>query len=131
MIESKRSGPAENTPPTSSSATSVVVMSMTAEINPESTSFSSDCPPVPVAWKVRQSQRSSRRCVTACTHGVVTPNIVSPMAGFERLGAPSRAAFRIIPPSACAAFARTRSEIRLMPETSVTEYIMQMSDGPT
>ena len=36
-----------------------------------------------------------------------------------------------MPASACAALASTRSEIRLMPATSVTEYIMQMSDGPT
>ena len=36
-----------------------------------------------------------------------------------------------MPASACAAFASTRSEMRLMPDTSVTEYIMQMSDGPT
>jgi hypothetical protein len=55
MIDSKRCGPAENTPPTNSSATSVVVTSMTAVIRPESTSFSIDWPPVPVAWNVRQS----------------------------------------------------------------------------
>ena len=36
-----------------------------------------------------------------------------------------------MPASACAAFASTFSDIRLMPETSVTEYIMQMSEGPT
>ena len=36
-----------------------------------------------------------------------------------------------MPASACAALASTRSEMRLMPATSVTEYIMQMSDGPT
>ncbi len=54
MIESKRSGPADSTPPTISSQTSVVVMSMTPAIRPESTSFSIDWPPVPVAWKTRQ-----------------------------------------------------------------------------
>ena len=36
-----------------------------------------------------------------------------------------------MPASACAAFASTFSEMRLMPEMSVTEYIMQMSEGPT
>jgi hypothetical protein len=36
-----------------------------------------------------------------------------------------------MPASACAALASTRSLIRLMPCTSVTEYIMQMSLGPT
>ena len=36
-----------------------------------------------------------------------------------------------MPASAWAALASTRSEIRLMPATSVTEYIMQMSEGPT
>ena len=37
----------------------------------------------------------------------------------------------IIPASACAAFASTCSLMRWMPCTSVTEYIMQMSLGPT
>ena len=36
-----------------------------------------------------------------------------------------------MPASAWAALASTRSEMRLMPATSVTEYIMQMSEGPT
>jgi hypothetical protein len=36
-----------------------------------------------------------------------------------------------MPPSACAALASTCSLMRLMPCTSVTEYIMQMSLGPT
>ena len=36
-----------------------------------------------------------------------------------------------MPASAWAALASTFSEMRLIPETSVTEYIMQMSDGPT
>ena len=61
---------------------------------------------------------------------VVTPNIVSATAGllaFDWTFAPCAT----MPASACAALASTRSEIRLMPEISVTEYIMQMSDGPT
>ena len=37
----------------------------------------------------------------------------------------------IIPANACAALASTFSLMRLMPCTSVTEYIMQMSLGPT
>ena len=37
----------------------------------------------------------------------------------------------IMPASAWAAFVSTVSLIRLMPCTSVTEYIMQMSLGPT
>ena len=57
--------------------------------------------------------------------------MVRPMAGFRLTGSVSGFAYAIIPASACAAFASTRSEMRLMPETSVTEYIMQMSEGPT
>jgi hypothetical protein len=52
-IAPSRSGPAEKTPPTRWSAISVVVMSRTAAISPESTSFSIDRPPVPVAWNTR------------------------------------------------------------------------------
>ena len=126
-----RSGPAENTPPTSSSAISVVVTSITPASRPESTSFSIDWPPVPVAWKVRQSYCSSSALVTACTQGVVTPNMVRPMAGLVVVWLLSRGAFRIMPASAWAALDSTRSEMRLMPETSVTAYIMQMSAGPT
>jgi hypothetical protein len=61
---------------------------------------------------------------------VVTPNMVSATAGLVSACASLRP-WAIIPASACAAFASTRSEMRLMPETSVTEYIMQMSEGPT
>jgi hypothetical protein len=46
-----------------------------------STSFSSDWPPVPVAWKTRQSILRLERPATACTQGVVTPNMVRPIAG--------------------------------------------------
>ena len=82
---SKRSGPALSTPPTISSHTSVVEMSSTPASRPESTSFSIDWPPVPVAWNTRQSNSFCSCLVTACTHGVVTPNIVSPIAGFSRM----------------------------------------------
>ena len=54
-ITSRRSGPAGNTPPTTRSAISVVVMSSTAVIIPDSTSFSIERPPVPVAWKTSGS----------------------------------------------------------------------------
>ena len=43
------------TPPISRSQTSVVVMSMTPASTPESTSFSIDWPPMPVAWNTRHS----------------------------------------------------------------------------
>ena len=80
-IAPSRSGPAENTPPTRWSAISVVVMSRTAVIRPESTSFSIDCPPVPVAWNTSGSNRASSALARRETSGVVTPNIVSPTSG--------------------------------------------------
>ena len=49
---SQRVGPAFKTPPTSSSAHSVVVMSNTPDTSPLSTSDSSVRPPVPVAAKI-------------------------------------------------------------------------------
>ena len=54
-MASMRSGPAVSTPPTISSAISVVVTSITAERSFDSTSFSIDWPPVPVAWNTMQS----------------------------------------------------------------------------
>jgi hypothetical protein len=69
-----------------------------------------------------------QRLVTACTQGVVTPNMVRPSAGrWPSTGG----GWAIMPASACAALASTFSLMRLMPCTSVTEYIMQMSLGPT
>ena len=82
-------GPAESTPPTTSSAISVVVASITPASRPDSTSFSIDWPPVPVAWKTRQSYRSSSCFITACTHGVVFPNMLSPIAGRDSVAAPA------------------------------------------
>ena len=67
--------------------------------------------------------------VTCCTQGVVTPNIVRPRAG--RVAAEAAIGCAIIPASACAALPSTRSLMRLMPCTSVTACIMQMSLGPT
>ena len=66
---------------------------------------------------------------------VVTPNMVRPSPGRSssarggRRGA--RSAGRTIPASAFAPFASTRREIRLRPCTSVTEYIIMMSEAPT
>ena len=55
--------------------------------------------------------------------------MVRPMA--RLLSERSRRGSPIMPASACAALVSTRSEMRLMPDTSVTEYIMQMSVAPT
>ena len=133
MIAPKRSSVAGSTPPISMSATSVVVRSMTPAIMPESTSFSIERPPTPVAWNTRHSNSSRSAALMRCTAGVVTPNIVSPTAGRRRVGRglpPSRRAFAM-PISACAPLASTWREIELRPETSVTEYIIVMSEGPT
>ena len=56
-IAPSRSGPALSTPPNRWSQTSVVVTSMTPASSPLSASFSMVRPPVPVAWKTRQSSR--------------------------------------------------------------------------
>ena len=55
--------------------------------------------------------------------------MVRPSAGL--LVAEIAGGWAIIPASACAALASTCSLMRWMPCTSVTEYIMQMSLGPT
>ena len=52
---SSRSGPADRTPPTSSSHHSVVVTSATPVTNPSVMSDSIERPPLPVAWKTRTS----------------------------------------------------------------------------
>ncbi len=85
-------------------------------------------PPVPVAWKTRGSTASPSRSVTAVTHGVVTPNIVSPTAGRS---CATGISCRTIPATACAALPITRREMRLRPATSVTEYHIAMSEAPT
>ena len=87
---------------------------------------------MPVAWKMRQSYSVSSCLHTAWTHSVVSPNIVRPRAGLPCASTEEGGRENVsIPASAWAAFASTFSEMRLMPATSVTEYIMQMSDGPT
>ena len=62
-------------------------------------------------------------------HEPIDTNIVKPIAGLVSL--PAAAGCAIMPASACAALASTFSLMRLMPCTSVIEYIMQMSLGPT
>ena len=128
-IAPKRSSVAGNTPPSKRSQTSVVVMSITPAIASKSTSFSIDWPPTPVAWKTRHSKSSSNAPVMASTQGVVTPNMVSPIAGFtlpRRSGTRSRSfvlaarAFTM-PTMAAAPLASTWRVTELRPATSVTE----------
>ncbi len=88
-----------------------------------------DWPPVPVAWNTRQSNRSASSALTRFTQGVVTPNMVRPTAG--RSSATAGRGARAMPATACAALARMVREMRLSPATSVTEYIIAMSLGPT
>ena len=85
-------------------------------------------PPVPVAWKIRESRLSPRRSATRVTQGVVTPNMVRPTAG-----RPSAAAgpARDMPTTAWAASASTVRVMRLRPAMSATECIMVMSETPT
>src|SRR6188472_101759 len=96
-------------------------MSRTPTISPESTSFSIDCPPVPVAWNTSGSNRPASSAARRVTKGVVTPNIVSPIGGRSSP----------LVGIALAALPSTCREMRLRPATSVTEYIMAMSEGPT
>ena len=78
--------------------TSVVVMSMTPESTPESTSFSIDCPPTPVAWNTRHSKSSSsasRSRLDArrghAEHGEADRRLVPRPARFDVLGVGARA----------------------------------------
>jgi hypothetical protein len=84
----------------------------------ESTSFSIERPPVPVAWKTSGSHSAAISLDTACTQGVVTPNIVSPTAAFPQRGLPVAGSVRPAGPSPFrpsprAPFPRTLREIRL------------------
>ena len=115
-----RSGPAEKTPPQSSSVSSLVVTSTTPSMRPASTIASIACPPDPTAWKTIVSKPfASSAAWMRWTHGVVIPNIVSATRGVSPAGAvPSP---RTIPAIAAAALERTLRETRLRPWTSVTE----------
>ncbi len=124
----KRSSVAGRTPPNRRSATSVVVMSRKPVSIPLSASFSIVRPPVPVAWKTRQSWLSRKAAVIAVTQGVVTPNIVSPMAGLPPLAVAGCSA---MPAIASAALVRTTRLIRFSPARSVTAGIRIRSEMPT
>ena len=104
-------------------------MSRTPTISPESTSFSIDCPPVPVAWNTSGSNRPASSAARRVTRGVVTPNIVNPIGG--RSSRLAGIGLATMPAIALAALPSTCREMRLRPATSVTEYIMAMSEGPT
>lgn len=84
---------------------------------------------MPVAWNTSGSTASPSSSTTWVTAGVVTPNIVSPTTG--RSSSTSGSGVATIPAIAWAALPRTVREMRLIPATSVTEYIIAMSDGPT
>ena len=108
---------------------------MTPAIRPESTSFSIERPPTPVAWNTRHSKSLRKAALIRCTAGVVTPNIVRPTAGrlapLRLLRRRSSSRAFAMPISALAPLASTWREIELRPDTSVTEYIIVMSAGPT
>ncbi len=104
-------------------------MSSTPWTRPASTSFSIARPPVPVAWKTRQSKpRASSSSRTAVTQGVVTPNIVMAIVGFSPA---EGTGCWIMPAMAWAALPSTRRETALRPATSTTGYIIRMSLVPT
>ena len=84
---------------------------------------------MPVAWNTSGSYSVLSASTSWVTSGVVTPNIVRPIAG--RSDALAGTGLRTIPAIALAALPRTWREIRFRPATSVTEYIIAMSAGPT
>ena len=101
---SSRCGPAGRTPPTSSSASSVVVRSRTPSKNPSDVRRSSARPPAPVAWKTYGVQSYLARSVRACiTAGVVTPNMV--IAILLLLSRPAKTST----PGPCVDLSRTRA----------------------
>ena len=129
-ITPRRSGPAGNTPPTTRSATSVVVMSRTRVDH------------------ARVDQLLHR--LPARSGGVEHERIESLAEGRDELrdegggdaehrqtdggqvGAGSTVTgCATMPAMALAALPSTSREMRLSPATSVTEYIMAMSAGPT
>ena len=76
----------------------------------------------------RSRASAPARRTTACTHVVVTPNMVRPIAGRD-CAASSVRAKRIMPASACAALPSRRREMRLSPWTSVTDGTSHRSAG--
>ena len=101
---STRSGPALNTPPHTSSASSVVVMSSDPVMYPSVIRLSIVLPPVPVAWKIRTSKPWSSRTPRAySTQVVVLPNMETLIRGFASAG--NGASILTIPAMAPAALA--------------------------
>ena len=77
---------------------------------PESTSFSMDCPPVPVAWNTKHSKSFSIRARICVMQGVVTPNMVRPTPGLSDFSRFTE--FSAMPAAAWAALAITLREMR-------------------
>ena len=103
-------------------------MSRTPVNCPSVTSFSIVRPPVPVAWNTMGSNRALSRSMICVTAGVVTPNMVRPMAGLPPVKAAGVALIAVI---ASAARLSTTRLIRLRPARSVMAGIMMMSDTST
>ena len=116
---SSRSGPAESTPPTRSSASSVVVASSTPARKPPRASASIDCPGSGRMEDEHLVAELLEPLARAVTHGVVTPNIVAPING-RSPSAAGTVAFAM-PAIAPAALAMICAEIWLTPEMSTTE----------
>ena len=123
-----RSGPAVRTPPTNSSASSVVVRSSTPATIPESMIVSIDLPPAPVAAKTNTSYPfSSSIRFASLTHAVVFPNIDATING---LSDATSILTSTIPQIAPAARVKIIFESRFNPATSVTLGIKVISLVP-
>ena len=85
-------------------------------------------PPVPVAWNTMQSCVPRNAADIAVTQGVVTPNIVRPMAGLPCVWAMRCVA---IPAIASAAFDKMTRDNRFSPARSVTAGIITISEMST
>ncbi len=131
-----RSGPAVSTPPTRSSASSVVVRSSTPASIPDRARASSARPPEPVAWNTSTSYPSS---VEAGAGGVDRgrrhpehrrgdERTVSAAGDARRRGRRARGPS---PAIAAAALPRRRGTAWLMPAMSTTLYIIVTSLAPT
>lgn len=130
-IASIRPGPPGITPPTISSATSVVVASITPAMLPEATSRSMIFPPVPVAWNTIGSHPAcSTIRLAPVTQGVVTPNMVIAATG-RSATAPASAGASAMPAMAAAARLRMGLSTRLSPATSTRLGTRIRSVAPT
>ena len=127
-----RPGPAVSTPPAISSATSVVVMSSTPDEEPRLDQLLHRLPAGAGGMEHHAVVALFERLAHRLHARRGEPEHGQSERGFRLRRRRSLAGPKaIIPASECAALARTFSEMRLMPEMSVTEYIMQMSEGPT